>query len=153
MNYSAPLELLTDATGSVTFGWADDGVFFARFTRSLSARVGEAFAARLRASLPATGTIKYFADGRSLESYDLLARSAIVRVMSEHRRQFEQIHLLAWAGGELNHSFLSALGDSVLLSRDDVDFETRLIRAAPRARAKLAAHGDARPRTRWPLRR
>jgi hypothetical protein len=103
--------------------------------------------------LPTTGTIKYFADGRALESYDLLARSAIVRVMSEHRRQFEQIHLLPWAGGDLSHGLLSALGDAVLVSRDDVDFETRLIRAAPRARAKLAAHSEARPRTRWPLRR
>ena len=35
MSYSAPLELLTDASGSVTFGWADDGVYYARFTRCL----------------------------------------------------------------------------------------------------------------------
>ena len=40
--------------------------------------------------LPATGTIKYFGDGRALESYDLLARSAFVRVVTEHRRKFEE---------------------------------------------------------------
>ena len=153
MSYSAPLELLTDALGSVTFGWADEGIYYARFTRSLSARLGEAFANRLRAALPATGTIKYFADGRALESYDLLARSAFVRVVTEHRRKFELISILAWAGGEMNSAYLGALGEAVMVSRDDIDFETRLLNAAPRARAKLGTGVDIRPRSRWSLRR
>ena len=51
MSYSAPLELLTDALGSVTFGWMEEGVYYARFSHCLSARVGEAFAARLRAAV------------------------------------------------------------------------------------------------------
>ena len=50
MSYSAPFELLTDAAGSAIFGWADEGVYYARFSRVLSARVGEAFAAHLRNS-------------------------------------------------------------------------------------------------------
>jgi hypothetical protein len=153
MSYSAPLELLTDASGSVTFGWADDGVYYARFTRSLSARLGEAFAGRLRAALPATGTIKYFADGRALESYDLLARSAFVRVVTEHRRKFELISLLAWTGGEISSAYLTALGEAVVVTRDDIDFETGLLNAAPRARTKLGTGVDLRPRARWSLRR
>src|SRR6478752_8890371 len=65
MSYSAPLEMLADASGSVSFGWADDGVFYARFARSLSARLGEAFAARLRAAVLAADAIKYFGDARA----------------------------------------------------------------------------------------
>jgi hypothetical protein len=153
MSYSAPLELLTDIAGSVTFGWADEGVYYARFSRCLSAKLGEAFAAHLRASLPATGRIKYFADGRALESYDLLARSAFVRVVTQHRKKFEQINLLAWVGGEMSPAFLSALGEPVVVTRDDVDFESRLLAAAPRARAKLGGKPDSAPRSRWLQRR
>ena len=82
MSYSAPLELLTDVSGSITFGWVDEGVYYARFTRTLSARLGEAFASRLRQALPATGSIKYFADLPALETYDLLARSSYERVVT-----------------------------------------------------------------------
>jgi hypothetical protein len=153
MSYSAPLELLTDISGSITFGWADDGVYYARFTRCLSARLGEAFAARLRAAVPATGTFRYFADGRALESYDLLARSAFVRVVTEHRRKFEQINILAWAGGEMSSAYLSVLGDAVLVAKDEIEFESRLLAVAPRARTKLGAGTEPRQRSRWSLRR
>lgn len=153
MSYSAPLELLTDVSGSITFGWADDGVYYARFTRCLSARLGEAFAARLRASVPAAGTIKFFGDGRAMESYDLLARSAFVRVVTEHRLKFEQIHILAWAGGGVSRAFLSVLGDAVAVAKDEIDFESRLLAAAPRARSKLGAGTEPRQRSRWSLRR
>lgn len=153
MSYSAPLELLTDVSGSITFGWADDGVYYARFTRCLSARLGEAFAARLRASVPAAGTIKYFADGRAMESYDLLARSAFLRVVTEHRLKFEQITLLAWEGGEVSGAFLDVLGDAVVVAKDEIDFEARLLSAAPRARSKLGAGTEPRQRSRWSLRR
>jgi hypothetical protein len=151
--YSSPLELLTDASGSVTFGWADEGIYYARFTRSLSARVAQAFANRLCAALPATGTIECFADGRALESYDLLARSAFVRVVTEHRRQFERISVLAWAGAETKSRSLGVLGDAVIITRDAAEFETRLLTVAPRARAKLGTGVDIRPRSRWSLRR
>jgi hypothetical protein len=153
MSYSAPLELLTDVAGSVTFGWADEGVYYARFSRCLSARLGEAFAAHLRASVVDVGTIKYFADGRALESYDLLARSAFVRVVTEHRKKFEQINLLAWIGGEMSPAFLNALGEPVSVTRDDIDFESRLLAVAPRARSKLGGKSESAPRSRWLHRR
>jgi len=153
MSYSAPLELLTDVSGSITFGWADDGVYYARFTRCLSARLGEAFAARLRASVPASGTIKFFADGRAMESYDLLARSAFVRVVTEHRLKFEQINVLAWIGGEVSPAYLGTLGEAVVIAKDEIEFEARLLAAAPRARSKLGAGTESRQRSRWSLRR
>src|SRR3954463_6381688 len=136
MSYSAPLEMLADASGSVTFGWADEGVYYARFSRSLSAKLGEAFAARLRAAVQSADGVRYFADARALESYDLLARSAFVRVVTEHRRKFADIQLLAWEGGEINPGFVNALGKPLAITKDPIDFETRLIGTAPRARAK-----------------
>lgn len=153
MSYSAPLELLTDVSGSITFGWVDEGVYYARFTRSLSARLGEAFASRLRQALPATGSIKYFADLRALESYDLLARSAFVRVVTEQRKKFAQIQLLPWDGADRSATYLQVLGDAVLVTRDEIEFEARLMAAAPRARAKLGAGTEPRQRSRWSLRR
>jgi hypothetical protein len=152
MSYSAPLELLTDASGSVTFGWADDGVYYARFSRCLSAKLGEAFALRLRAAVQSGPVIEYFADARALESYDLLARSAFVRVVSEHRRKFRVLAILSW-GSQLNPALLAALGEPILALSDPIAFETRLLSAAPKARSKLGARPEARFGPRSPLRR
>jgi len=151
MSYSAPLEMLADASGSVTFGWADEGVYYARFSRCLSAKLGEAFVARLGAAVEES-TLKYFADGRALESYDLLARSAFVRVVTQHRGKFAELHLLSWAGGEINPAFVSALGEPLAIAKDAIEFEARLLASAPRARIKLGAKPDS-PRVRWGLRR
>jgi hypothetical protein len=153
MSYSAPLELITDATGSVTFGWVNDGVYYARFSRCLSARLGEAFAARLRTVAQGAVSLSYFGDARALESYDLLARSAFVRVVVEQRRKFESITLLSWVGIEVSQGLVSALGDNVLVTKDPIDFEARMLAAAPRARHKLGAKPDPRQFSRWPLRR
>jgi hypothetical protein len=153
MSYSAPLELLTDALGSVTFGWMDEGVYYARFSHCLSARLGEAFAARLRSAVQGSAPIKYYGDARALESYDLLARSAFVRVVSEHRRRFESITLLAWSGGEVSDVLVRTLGQPTIVTSDAIDFETSLFATAPRARYKLGAKTDTRARSRWPLRR
>jgi hypothetical protein len=152
MSYSAPLEMLADVAGSVTFGWADEGVYYARFSRCLSAKLGEAFAARLRAAVEETGSVKYFADARALESYDLLARSAFVRVVTEHRRKFGELYLLSWTGGEISPAFVNALGQPLCITKDPIAFETRLVSAAPRARSKLGTKPDS-PRARWGLRR
>jgi hypothetical protein len=149
----APLELLTDADGSVAFGWVGDGTYYARFSRCLSARLGEAFAARLRAAAQSCACLKYFGDARALESYDLLARSAFLRVAVEHRRKFESLTILSWAGTDLSPAFVTTLGDNVLVTKDPIDFEARLMAIAPRARALLGAKPDARQRSRWPLRR
>jgi hypothetical protein len=153
MSHSAPLELLTDATGSVTFGWMDEGVYYARFSHSLSARLGEAFAARLRVAVQGGAPIKYYGDSRALESYDLLARSAFVRVVNEHRRRFASITLLSWDGGEVSDVLVSALGQPTIVTKDAVSFEASLFETAPRARYKLGAKTEARARSRWPLRR
>ena len=152
MPHSAPLELLADASGSVTFGWADEGVFYARFSRCLSARLGEIFASRLRVAALSCSSLKYFADARDLESYDLLARSAFVRVVNEHRRKFEQLNVLWWNGSDVSASVLQALGQPQLVTKDAIDFEARLMACAPRARAKLGAKSAPRYSSRWPLR-
>jgi len=156
MSHSAPLELITDLAGSVTFGWVEDQVYYARFSRSLSARVGQAFAARLRHIAESSRPFAYFGDARALESYDLLARSAFVRVVAEQRHKFESLTLLTWAGTDDSPAFISALGASsgrVLVTKDSIDFEARLMSIAPRARQKLGVKPDPRQRSRWPLRR
>lgn len=138
MPYSAPLEMLTDAVGCITYGWVDEGVYYARFSRGLSARLGEAFAARLRASVLAVERIGYFADGRALESYDPVARAAFLRVVTEHRGKFDELCLLSSAGERPSSDLVSALGELVFVTQYPGDFETRLLSRAPRMRARLA---------------
>ncbi len=146
---SAPLELLTDASGSVTLGWLAEGVFYARFSRSLSAQLGAAFAARLRAALQAGAPIRYYGDARALESYDLLARSAFVRVVSEHRKRFQRLKVLAWPADV--DSLTRVLGVGAEVTSDVVEFESALFASSPQARQKLDSRPDVRAR--WPLRR
>jgi hypothetical protein len=102
MSYSAPLELLTDASGSVTFGWMEEGVYYARFSHCLSARLGEAFAARLRSAVQGSAPIKYYGDGRALESYDLLARRH--RLRNEPVRERAACALQAWCKNGLSRT-------------------------------------------------
>src|SRR6185503_930723 len=71
-----PLELIADDEGSITMGWVDAGVFYARFIGVLSASLSERHTARLEAALDRTSSLHYFADARALGSYDLGARSA-----------------------------------------------------------------------------
>jgi hypothetical protein len=150
---TGPLDVLSDASGSVSFGWLDEGCYFARFSRCLSARVGEAFATRLRADVQAVRRLSYFGDARELESYDLLARSAFVRAVVEQRRKFEGITLLNWDGVAVSPAFLGALGEPVVVLQDVIEFEARLNRAAPAARSTLTHRPDARFRSRWSARR
>lgn len=154
MPYSAPLEMLADASGSVSFGWADEGVYYARFGRSLSARLGEAFAARLSEVARAAEGFKYFGDARSVDSYDLVARRAFIRVVSAHRPKFVELNLLWWDGDDIGERCTQALGQPLYVTRDAVDFEARLVVAAPRAKTRLLGAPPASAlRARWPLRR
>lgn len=153
MGISTPFELLADAGGSVTFGWADERVYYARFSRSLSARLGETFAERLRAAAKGVDRLEYFADARDLESYDLLARGALTHAIGEQRPKFEQITVLWWNGAEPNPSAVAAIGEPLYVTRDALDFERRFAASAPRASTRLTAKLESRHRARWPLRR
>ncbi|MDF3070387.1 MAG: hypothetical protein K0R38_5988 [Polyangiaceae bacterium] len=153
MQKSAPLELLADASGSVTFGWADDRVYYARFSRSLSARLGETFAARLAAAVEGVTSLSYFADARDLESYDLAARSAILRVLGRQRSKIEHLEVLWWDGTEPREAVRATFGESLHVTRNAAEFEARLVAYAPQARSMLVAKPEPPYRSRWPLRR
>jgi hypothetical protein len=133
------LEVFGPASGSVTLGWVGDGVFFAKFLGSLSADVGMKHAARLQSILEQVPSLHYFSDSSTLESYDLLARSAFARVVLANRRKFASITLLTWPQGitPTTLAFVAAVGDPVDVLTDSLEFERRLLRAAPLARQKL----------------
>jgi hypothetical protein len=153
MQTSAPLELLADAGGSVTFGWADERAYYARFSRSLSARLGETFAGRLAAAVASVSSLSLFADARELESYDLTARSAVLRVLEGQRLKLARIDVLWWDGSEPSAAVRAALGACLHVTFDAGEFDARLAKYAPEARTKLVAKSDSPYRSRWPLRR
>jgi hypothetical protein len=130
---------MTDTEGSIVFGWLAPNALYARFTGGLSGTLGSAFAIRFQSLLEGKTSVRFFNDGSGLKHYDLLARSAIVRVLLAHRRSFESFTLLTWAGevGPAAQAFLVALGDGVELVTSSEEFEARLLRIAPNARQKL----------------
>jgi hypothetical protein len=153
MQKSASLELLADAAGAVTFGWAGERVFYARFSRSLSARLGQTFAARIADALNSVSTLTFFADARDLASYDLLARGAVLRVLKEQHAKLEGVEVLWWSNGGSSGTARAALGDALRMTPDAAEFEARLVARAPHARSKLLSKPDSPHRSRWPLRR
>jgi hypothetical protein len=133
------LEFLTDDNGSVAFGWVGPGVFYARFTGDLSAKLGSAYVTRLKSMLSTVQTVRYFADASALQSYDLLARSAFVRFVLANRRVFASMITLTWSAGidAAARKYADTLGGFVDILTDAHDFDTRLLQAAPLARRKL----------------
>jgi hypothetical protein len=140
------LQILSDQEGSVALGWLEEGVLYARFAGALSAPLGQRFAAQLRVLVGEASSVAYFSDGSLLTHYDLLARSAVTRVLLENRRKFSKIVLLVWVGGitASTRAFVSAIGEPVTLARDDAEFLTELRRVAPMAPARLASRTGAR---------
>ena len=138
-----PLELIADDEGSITMGWVDAGVVYARFIGVLSSGLSERHTERLETALDRTSSLHYFADARALCSYDLGARSAFLRTVLAHRSQFTSVVLLTWAQGitPVTRAFASAIGDPIDVLANEADFEGRLLEVAPLARTKLDPNG------------
>jgi hypothetical protein len=143
---------LSDDHGSASLDWVADGVLFARTEGSLSAQLGAAFARALQSQIQAAPVIHYFGDASRLDQYDLLARSAFMRVVLADRKKIHTFTLLTWAEGvsSVAQAFADLIGPSATLLTDRSDFDRRLLRVAPGARAVLDA---ASPLIRVPLQR
>jgi len=138
-----PLELLSDDEGSVTLGWVDNGVFYARFIGVLSAGLSEKHTERLEGALTRASALHYFADCRALSSYEIGARGAFLKTVLAHRSQFKSVVILTWSLGitPVTRAFTAALGEPVDVLADELEFESRLLTTAPLARAKLDPNG------------
>ena len=139
MNESNTIETLRDNAGVVELGWVASNVFLAQFEGGLSASLGEAFAGRLREAVRGREDIEYFGDGSRVTHYDLEARSALVRVLTEQRGCFRNITVLLWQG-ELSGkeaSVAAAVPEPIGMLTDAAEFQRRVLNAAPNARERL----------------
>jgi hypothetical protein len=141
-----PFEKLHDAEGSVTLGWAGDSVVHACVAGGLSAALGARLASEVQTLVGGFSGVHYFCDAAKLTRYDLLARSAFVRMALANRRCFASFALLTWpvAVSPAANAFTAALGDSVTLFHDASDFERRLLELAPLARHRIEPVNAAR---------
>lgn len=137
---SVPFELLDDEEGSIAVGWAGESVIYAMVEGGLSATLGAQFADHVASLVRGMTGVHYFADAALMNRYDLLARSAFVRMALANRRCFESFTLLTWpdGGSPAARAFADALGHNVVMCTLLADFERRLLRAAPLARQRLS---------------
>lgn len=140
MQKSVPFELLDDEEGSIAVGWAGDSVIYAMVEGGLSASLGARYAEHVGSLVRGLTGIYYFADLALMSRYDLLARSAFVRMALANRRCFESFTFLTWPEGvsPAARAFSDALGGDVTMCTQLGDFERRLLRAAPLARQRLS---------------
>jgi hypothetical protein len=138
VNQSA-LEFVKDEEGSAVIGWVGESVFYVRFRGGLSAKIGMAHLARLGAVLKEVPSLSYFCDASALQSYDLLARGAFARLVSENRHKFSSLVMLSWAASitPSTRAFMSALGDTAKMLTSATEFDSLLLEAAPFAKRKL----------------
>jgi hypothetical protein len=143
---------LSDDHGSAFLDWVADDVLYARTEGSLSAALGDAFARALKSQLQAVPSVHYFGDSSRLDQYDLLARSAFMRVVLAERIKFQSFTLLTWAEGvsSVARAFVNLMGPSATVLTDRSDFDRRLLRLAPSARNVIDI---ASPLLRVPLQR
>jgi hypothetical protein len=144
-----PLELIADEDGSVTLGWVDVGVFYARFIGILSMELSQQHNARVEAALDRRSPLQYFADARALGGYDLEARGAFFRTVLANRNRFQSVVMLTWPLGmtPVAQSYLSTVGEPLQILVDDRAFEAKLLAAAPLARGKIDPNGWVLPPT------
>lgn len=142
-----PLELIANEEGSVTLGWVDVGVYYARFIGTLSMDLSRQHNERVEAALARHSPLHYFADARALSTYDLDARSAFLRTVVAHRERFQSIVLLTWSMGitPIARELASNFGEPLAILADEQEFEERLLQVAPLARAKLDPNGWVLP--------
>jgi hypothetical protein len=136
----AELELLTDEGGSVLLGWLAPDVLFVRFTGRLSSELADAYVPRLETLLQSSRhSVRYFSDASALTSYDLLARSAFVRMVLANRRALSSMVMLTWSAGvgPIAQNLAATLGDAVEVLTDPKQFDVRLLQAAPLAKQRL----------------
>jgi hypothetical protein len=140
---------LADEGGSVAVGWVGGGVLFVRITGALSAELGAVYATELADMVARAPEVHLFGDMSGLTHYDLLARSAFVRVVLADRRRFRSITILTWliGVGPAAHMMIDTLGPSTSVLTSRSDFESRLLLAAPLARQVLDAGTDTRTGT------
>jgi len=133
-------QVIQDADGSVSLAWLTPSVLYARYARVLSADVGNALAATLYAQAQTVSTLDFFVDGSSLTQYDLVARSAFIRVVLANRCRFNSIVMLTWQCGisPATRALLDALGPASEALTDSNEFSLRLLRLAPAAPQILA---------------
>ena len=137
--YRSAFEILSDEEGSVTLGWVAEGVFHTRFTGGISAAIGMAYAARLRDLIAGVSSLIYFADSSMLSHYELLARSALARLLLENRRKFSALVMLTGSVGDTHAgaAFAAAVGDPITQLTDAREFEQCLLAVAPLAKQRL----------------
>lgn len=132
---------VSDDHGTASLDWVAEGVLFGRMEGSLSAGLGAAFARTLQTQLQGATSVHYFGDSSRLELYDLLARSAFMRVILADRKKIQSFTLLTWAEGVsgVAQGFAELLGPSATVLTDRSEFDRRLLRLAPGARVVLDA--------------
>jgi hypothetical protein len=133
------LEILQDDEGAVAIGWVGEQVLYVRLSGGLSAEIGSAFTTRLQSLCEQVSSLAYFSDASELTHYDLLARSAFVRVVLENRRKFASLVILTWPEGisPVTRNFVSVLGDPIEVLTDQAEFDAKLLRAAPQGKHRL----------------
>jgi hypothetical protein len=130
------LEILRDDEGAVAIGWVGERVLYAHLSGGLSAEIGSAFTSKLQSLCEQVPSFAYFSDASELTHYDLLARSAFVRVVLANRRKFASLVFLTWPEGisPVTRNFLSVLGEPIDVLTDPAEFDAKLLRATPRGK-------------------
>jgi hypothetical protein len=143
--FDPSLKTLSDKKGSVVIGWVAQSVLWVRCSGHLSRSLGAAFAEELELRLTQGALIRCFLDASSLDSYDLLARTAAVRVLLSNASRLSSLLVLEWNGhaSAVGQAVMGAVGTLMQTTTSGAEFEARLLDEAPLARQRIAAAAES----------
>ena len=138
--YDPALKTLSDPKGSVVMGWVAESVLWARFAGHLSRSLGAVFADELELRLGDGALIRCFLDASRLDSYDLLARTAAVRVLLSNTSRLSSLVVLEWSEGAsaVGRAIMGAVGTLMQTTTSRSQFDARLLSEAPLAMQRIA---------------
>lgn len=139
--YDPSLRTLSDPRGSAIIGWVAESVLWARFTGHLSRSLGARFADELELRLSQGALTRCFLDASLLDSYDLLARTAAVRVLLANTSRLSSLVVLEWSGRDsaVGRAIMEAVGALMQTTSSRSEFEASLLAEAPLAMRRIAA--------------
>jgi hypothetical protein len=140
------MKTFSDEGGCVAMSWVGESVLWARFSGHLSRPLASAYAAELELRLACDTPVRYFVDASSLDSYDLLARTAAVRAVVSHRHRLRSLLVLNWSAtvNAVGRAIMAAVGSPMKTTTSRPDFEASLLFEAPLALQRLDGHAELR---------
>lgn len=131
----ADLDRLSDARGDIVLGWLAAGVFYLRLSGDLSGSLGAEGSDRFAAMLGGAERASCFVDTYDVWMMDFSTKGAFLRAFMSRRKALHEMLVLVRTPAleALARMVAEMMGRTLVMTRNQVDFQERIDEVAPRS--------------------